>query len=155
MRVAAIVLGTGEGSDDVVQDAAVRGQRSMTNFRAGAPFAPWFFQIVANTARNHRRASGRRARLAVREANQRREPPGPEELTISHGDRSLVVAALSRLSPEDRLIIGLRHIEQLHEAEIATVLGCKAGTVKSRLSRAMQRLRAAIEEVQRVDHPMD
>lgn len=69
LRVATVVLGTAEGSDDVVQTALERGWRSMDRFEPGRPFRPWVLQIVANTARNDRRGRGRRARLAVRAAS--------------------------------------------------------------------------------------
>jgi len=55
-----------------------------------------------------------------------------------------VIAALNRLGRDDRLTIALRHIEQLSERQMAVVLGCAAGTVKSRLSRAMTRLRTQL-----------
>ena len=59
-----------------------------------------------------------------------------------------MIAAMNRLGRDDRLVIALRHFEQLGEAEMADVLGCPAGTVKSRLSRAMNRLRAQLEPAQ-------
>ena len=52
-----------------------------------------------------------------------------------------MLAAINRLAAGDRLVIALRHFEQLAEHEMAEVLGCPAGTVKSRLARAMSRLR--------------
>jgi RNA polymerase sigma-70 factor (ECF subfamily) len=106
---------------------------------------------VANAARNDRRSRGRRARLAVRAAtaDERRHVVTPEEAAITDAERRTVVTALNRLATADRLVIALRHFEQLSEQEMAEVLACPPGTVKSRLSRAMGRLRdqLAREEV--------
>ena len=62
-------------------------------------------------------------------------------------DRTRVLAALNHLDVDDRTVIALRYFEQLAEAEMAEVLDCAPGTVKSRLSRARLRLRQHLEEV--------
>jgi len=147
MRVAASVLGTSSGADDVVQEALTRAYLALPGFRQGSPFRPWFLRIVANTARNARRATGRRARLALRARPLEHGPPDPQEHAVSDSDRRVVLAALNRLGADDRLVIALRHFEELTEEEMAIVLECPAGTVKSRLSRAMARLRAELERV--------
>ena len=69
----------------------------------------------------------------------------PEEAAVTGSERQRVVDALNRLDADDRLVIALRWFEQLSEAEMAETLDVAAGTVKSRLSRAMGRLRAALE----------
>ncbi len=73
------------------------------------------------------------------------EPVSPEEAAVSDVDRQRVVAALNQLDSDDRLVIALRWFEQLTEAEMVETLEVPAGTVKSRLSRAMGRLRAVLE----------
>jgi RNA polymerase sigma factor (sigma-70 family) len=70
--------------------------------------------------------------------------PDPEEHAVTDADRYRVIDAMNHLHRDDRLVIALRHFEQLSENEIAGVLGCANGTVKSRLSRAMSRLRAQL-----------
>ena len=119
----------------------------MDTFDPTRPFRPWFLRIVANLARNDRRARGRRAQLDVRAAtaDARREVATPEDIAVSDAERRRVVEALNRLDRDDRLIVALRYFEQLSEAEMAETLGCPPGTVKSRLSRAMGRLRSALE----------
>jgi RNA polymerase sigma factor (sigma-70 family) len=125
-----------------VQDAAVRAWRSLSTFDAERSFRSWYLRIVANAARNAIRSEGRRAALSVRGAHQ--VAPGasqdPADHAVTEEERRLVVAALNRLGRDDRLVVALRHFEQLTEREMAEVLGCAPGTVKSRLSRAMQRL---------------
>lgn len=148
LRVATIVLGTATDADDVVQLASERAWRAFATFDPERGFAPWFLRIVANTARNQRRARGRRRhaelRLAARPVDAGADPGG---VAVTASEREAVVAALNRLDREDRLVIALRHFEQLGEREIAEVLDCPVGTVKSRLSRAMSRLREQLAEV--------
>jgi len=144
-RVATVVLGSAHGADDVVQDASVRAWRSMSGVDAERGFRSWYLHVVANTARNDRRSRGRRAALALRlEAQPGRDAADPEEHAVTDADRRRVIDAMNRLDRDDRLVIALRHFEQLSENEMADVLGCPNGTVKSRLSRAMSRLRAQL-----------
>lgn len=71
---------------------------------------------------------------------------GPEEQAVTASERQAVVSAMNRLRGQDRLVLALRYFEQLTEAEMAVVMNCATGTVKSRLSRAMTRLRAELPE---------
>lgn len=151
LRVATVVLGTMQGAEDVVQQAMERAWRAVGTVDAGRPVLPWFLRIVSNTARNQRRTLGRQARLAVR-AGARRPPvePGPEDVAITDSERQQVITAMNRLASDDRLVIALRHFEQLTEREMAEALDCPAGTVKSRLARAMARLRHELTGVAQV-----
>ena len=133
-RVATVVLGSAHGADDVVQDASVRAWRSVSGVDADRGFRSWYLRVVANTARNDRRSRGRRAALVLRLAAQPdRNAPDPEEHAVSDAERGEVIDAMNRLDRDDRLVIALRHFEQLSENEMAEVLGCPNGTVKSRL----------------------
>ena len=146
-RVATVVLGSAHGADDVVQDASVRAWRAVSSVDAGRGFRSWYLRVVANTARNDRRSRGRRAALALRLAAQPgRDVGDPEEQAVTDADRRRVIDAMNRLDRDDRLVIALRHFEQLSENEMADVLGCANGTVKSRLSRATARLRAQLRD---------
>lgn len=144
--MATVVLGTAQGADDVVQDATVRAWRAIDSVDPDLGFRSWYLSVVANAARNDRRSRGRRAALALRVAG-RTEPDadGPEQLAVTASERATVLAALNALDTDDRLVLALRHFEQLTEREMAEVLGCAAGTVKSRLSRASARLRRRLE----------
>jgi RNA polymerase sigma-70 factor (ECF subfamily) len=140
------VLGDHDGAHDVAQEAVLRAYRGLPGFRGGSPFGPWFLRIVANCARNDRRSRGRRARLTLRAAGLRPvSAPSPEDHAVVHDDTARVVAAMNRLPELDRLVLALRHIEGLSEAAMAEVLECAPGTVKSRVSRALDRLRAELE----------
>ena len=155
LRVATVVLGTCEGADDVAQQAMERAWRAMPRFDVRRAFRPWLLRIVANAARNDRRSRGRFARLAVRAAGHAPNgngaaAVGPEEAMVAAVERRRVVEALNRLRAEDRLVIALRHFEQLSEREMVDVLEVPSGTVKSRLSRAMTRLRAELDRDEEV-----
>jgi RNA polymerase sigma-70 factor (ECF subfamily) len=147
LRVATIVLGTATGADDVVQDADLRAWNARTTVDPERGFRSWYLRVVANAARNRRRSFGRHAALELRHA--RAVPPDPvpdpADHAVSDEERQLVLHALNHLRRDDRLVIALRHFEQLSEAEMADVLGCAPGTVKSRLSRAIGRLRRQLE----------
>jgi RNA polymerase sigma-70 factor (ECF subfamily) len=143
LRVATVVLGSPAGADDVVQDADLRAWRARSSIDPQRPFRSWYLRVVANAARNDRRARGRRAALEIRETARAAAEAAadPAERAVTAEDRQLVLAAINRLGAADRLVIALRHFEQLGEHEMAEVLECPPGTVKSRLARAMSRLR--------------
>ena len=105
-----------------------RRARAMGRFRAGAPFRPWLLTIVANEARNRRRAAGRRSALALRAAAEPVAPvPLPEAAALAGAERRELAAALARLGPEHREVIALRYLLDLSEAECAAALGCRPG----------------------------
>ena len=150
LRLAAVVLGTPDGADDVVQVAMERAWSSISRYDTARPFRPWFLRIVVNTARNDRRQRGRQAALRLRAERERADPPASavasaEDAVIGALDRRRVLAALNRLDVDDRTVLALRYFEQLGEADMVDVLRCPAGTVKSRLSRARGRLRDELE----------
>ena len=134
-------------ADDAVQESFLKAFAALPRFRDGAPLRPWLLRIVTNEARNRRRSAGRREGLAQRAAD--REPrqdaePGPEAVVIAAEARSELLAALSTLRDDDREILGARYLLDLSEAETAETLGLPRGTVKSRTSRALGRLREAL-----------
>ncbi|MGB8005052.1 MAG: RNA polymerase sigma factor, partial [Gaiellaceae bacterium] len=129
-------------------DGFVKAWRALGRFRTGAPFRPWLLQIVANEARNRRRSAGRRAHLALRAATE--EPsgdaaPSPEATLLSAETRETLVAAVNELPDEQREILSLRYFLELTEQEVAETLGIPQGTVKSRTSRALERLRESYD----------
>lgn len=141
LRVATVVLGDHTGADDVTQDATLRAWRAIATLDPERGFRAWYLRTVANTARNERRARGRRTALALRRPPSDRAPDDPEASAITTEERQTVLDALNRLDTDDRLVLALRYFEDLAIADIAEVLGCPDGTVKSRLSRATARLR--------------
>jgi RNA polymerase sigma-70 factor (ECF subfamily) len=141
-RVAYLIAG-GE-AEDAVQDGALKAWRALGRFRPGAPFRPWLLRIVANEARNRRRSTGRRAALALRAEHEDVSggaAPSPEAAVLAADERARLLDALESLPDEARLALACRYLLDLSERETAAALGVRRGTVKSRVSRALERLR--------------
>jgi RNA polymerase sigma factor (sigma-70 family) len=146
-RAACLICGDADEARDAAQEGFVRAWRALPRFRAGADPRPWLMRIVVNAARNRRRGSGRRTNLALRVAQDRPSDaaaPSPEAAVLARERRAELLAVIGRLRDEDRLVLGLRWFADLGEVEMAEALGVRRGTVKSRLSRAMDRLREAM-----------
>ena len=146
-RTAYLVAGNAADAEEAAQDGFVKAWRALGRFRTGAPFRPWLLKIVANEARNRARSTRRRQGLALRTAvvSDGDAAPSPETAALAREDQETLIAALNRLSPSDREVIGYRFLLGLSEAETADVLDVRLGTAKSRLSRAMGRLRTVLE----------
>lgn len=146
LRVAYLL--TAADAEDVVQEAFVNAYRQLHRFRDGKPFRPWLLKIVANEAHNSRRSAGRRRGLALRAGDRggATEATLPEEQVIDRERAHVLAVALGTLSDDDRLVLAYRWFAGMSEAEMAHALGCRPGTVKSRLSRAHGRLREALGE---------
>ncbi len=145
-RTAYLVTGDAGEAEDAAQEAFVKAFRALPRFRRGAPFRPWILRIVANEARNRRRAARRREGLVLRAAAS--EPsgdaaPSPEAALLDAERRDALLAALNGLPEEQRLVLACRYLLDMSEEETAAVLDVRRGTVKSRTSRALDRLREA------------
>jgi RNA polymerase sigma factor (sigma-70 family) len=146
-RTAAAVAGVGV-ADDAAQEAFVRAFDYLHRFRPGAPFRPWLLAIVANVARNQSRTTSRWTR-AVRSSGERGGPvttaPSAEDEALTRRREGTVRAALDTLPLRYRDVVACRYLLDLSEAETAQVLGIARGTVKSRLSRALDRLERQLD----------
>jgi RNA polymerase sigma factor (sigma-70 family) len=159
-RTAYVITGDGADAQDAVQEAFIKAYYALGRFRTGAPFRPWLLRIVANEAINRRRAARRHVNLALRAmATEDRSPgdagPSPEGAALALEQQRELVVAMGRLRPEDRLVIAYRYWMDLSESEMAEALGCARGTVKSRLSRALKRLRREIEPARSSDAELE
>jgi RNA polymerase sigma factor (sigma-70 family) len=153
VRTAFLASGGADDAEDAAQEAFVKAYRSLGRFRAGSPFRPWLLRIVANEARNRRRSANRRSGLALRAAEDRRSPdaaPSPEAAVLDRETQAFLLRAVEALPTSDRDVVVARYLLDLPEAETATMLGIPSGTVKSRLSRALARLRQRLDD-QRLD----
>jgi RNA polymerase sigma-70 factor (ECF subfamily) len=150
-RTAVVFTRSAADAEEAAQDAFVKAWRALPRFRDGEPFRPWLLAIVANEARTRRRAAGRRAewtrRAAAAEgarAGGEASGPDPLALAIAGERRGELLGALAALRARDREVLALRYLLDMSEAELAVTLGCRRGTVKSRLSRALERLREQV-----------
>jgi RNA polymerase sigma-70 factor (ECF subfamily) len=148
-RVAYLVLRNEADAADAAQEAFVKAYRALGRFKRGAPFRPWLLKIVTNEARSRRRSVVRRDALAHRVAEQRpsgEAAPSPEAAAFSQEQREEILRAIDKLAERDQLVISYRYFLDMSEAEMADALGVARGTIKSRLSRAQQRLRSLLPE---------
>ena len=151
-RTAYVITGSGADAEDAVQEGLVKAYRALATFRPGAEPRPWLLRIVANEARNRIRSAGRRQRLELRLAEGYRPgdaAPSPEAAAVAAEERRRLLQLVNGLSEEDRLVITSRYFLELSGEETAASLGIPEGTVKSRLSRALTRLRNRVEEAAR------
>lgn len=143
LRVAAVICGSTEEADDIVQDAFVKVHRGLGTYRGSAPVRSWMLRVVANQAKNHVRTRVRRLRRDDRHAaRELRVSEGADTPALDRLSIEQLADALGRLRADDRSVLGCRFVADLSEAETAVVLGVAPGTVKSRTSRALARLRA-------------
>jgi RNA polymerase sigma-70 factor (ECF subfamily) len=147
-RTAFIITGSAADAEDAAQEGFVKAYRALGRFRTGAEPRPWLLRIVANEARNRVRSAQRRHGLELRLAEGFRPgdaAPSPEAAAVAAEDRRRLLDLVSGLGEEDRLVISSRYFLELSGDETSAALGIPEGTVKSRLSRALTRLRARFE----------
>ncbi|MER5457058.1 RNA polymerase sigma factor [Micromonospora sp. NPDC002389] len=145
----AILLGAGADAEDVVQEAFVKGYRKLSRYRGDASFRSWLLAIVANETRNLHRSRDRRTGLVLRAA---RVAPNSEavedeavDAVLAGERRATLVRALRSLPERDREVIVCRYFLDLSEDETVAMLGWARGTVKSRTSRALVKLRGLLD----------
>ena len=145
-RLAYLMLADPDEAQDVTQDAFIRAYQHLNHFDDQRPLQPWLLRIASNLARNRRRSISR-----YWFALQRLTRPDPEIQRTTEGAAlnregfEALWQAVRRLSELDQRVIYLRYFLELSEAETAAALDMPAGTVKSRLHRALARLRTIIE----------
>ena len=147
-RTAYLILRDAAEAEEAAQDGFMSAYRSIGRFQPGRPFRPWILQIVANQARNRRKAIARREAATQRAATQDLVlvAPPPDESVDGAERRQAMLDAVNELRDEDREVISCRYFLDLSEEETAMALGCPRGTVKSRLSRALGRLREVLAD---------
>ncbi|MBX3663916.1 MAG: RNA polymerase sigma factor RpoE [Burkholderiales bacterium] len=134
--------------EDVTQEAFIKAYRALPGFRGESAFYTWLYRIGINTAKNHLVAMGRRAPTSteldaeeaesVEAGEQLRDLNTPENQMMSRQVGDTVNQTLQELPEELRTAITLREIEGLSYEEIATVMQCPVGTVRSRIFRARE-----------------
>ena len=147
-RTAYVITGSAADAEDAAQEGFVKAYRALGRFRAGAEPRPWLLRIVANEARNRVRSAGRRQQLELRVAMDYRPgdaAPSPEAAAVAAEERKRLLALVNGLTEDDRLVIASRYFLDLSGQEAAAALDIPEGTVKSRLSRALGRLRSVME----------
>lgn len=133
---------------DVTQDAFLKAYRALPNFRGESAFFTWLYRIAINTAKNHLVATARRPNdvdLGSNDDGERFEIEDlqttletPERLLLTEEIRATVIDAIEKLPEDLRTAIMLREIDGLSYEDIAGVMACPIGTVRSRIFRARE-----------------
>jgi RNA polymerase sigma-70 factor (ECF subfamily) len=146
------VLGERAAAEDCAQEAFVRAFRAWDRWRPDAPPEAWLHRIAINVANSYRQRQklGQAGEL-VRRIGRPREAPHPEDIAAQNE----VMAALSRLPPEQAGALVLRHYHGYTNREIAHAIGVPERTIASRLARAKEKLRAILGEVDDVRSRVD
>ena len=134
--------------EDVTQEAFIKAYRALPNFRGDSAFYTWLYRIGINTAKNHLMAAGRRAPTSTSvdseeaegldEGEQLRDINTPESLLLSREIGDTVNAAMLALPEDLRTAIQLREMEGMSYKDIAQIMNCPIGTVRSRIFRARE-----------------
>lgn len=136
LRTAFLLTGQAEAAQDLLQDALVRLHGRWGRVREPAAREAYLRRILATTAANQRRRRWHGERPSAQPP-----PDAGADPYADADDRQVVADALRALPAPQRAVLVLRYWEDLTEAQTAQVLGCSVGTVKSRTSRALARLR--------------
>ncbi len=147
-------MGNHADAGDLAQDTFIRMYQALPGFRGDSSFATWLYRIAANACRDELRKKQRRRNVSMDEmieASPANIPTAaseysPEEAVQRQEIRHQVQECLNRLSDDHRLILVLREIQGLSYEEIAGLLDCSLGTVKSRISRARNALKERLKE---------
>ena len=141
--------------EDVTQEAFIKAYRALPSFRGDSAFYTWLYRIAINTAKNYLVAMGRRAPTSTgfdhedaegfEEAEQLRDSATPEGELQGKQIAATVNRAMDQLPDDLRTAITLREIEGLSYEEIATVMNCPIGTVRSRIFRAREAISAKVK----------
>jgi RNA polymerase sigma-70 factor (ECF subfamily) len=148
-----LVGGDRQLSEDLVQETLLRVLRQGT-YQPARPFKPWLYTIATNLARDHFKSAA--VRQGWRGGDEEKtllhlydSPPGPEERALAAEQDCEVRAAIAQLREEYRIVVVLRFYQGFSLQEIAETLHIPLGTVKSRLSVGVHRLRAVLAPVQK------
>jgi len=141
---------------DVVQDAFIKAYRAIPNFRGDSAFYTWLYRIAINTAKNHLVAQSRKSPANSIDAQEAedygasewlKEYASPEREALASELEATIYQAMGELPSDLREAITLREIEGLSYEEIAAVMDCPIGTVRSRIFRAREAIDSKLEPI--------
>jgi RNA polymerase sigma-70 factor (ECF subfamily) len=140
--------------EDVTQEAFIKAYRALGKFRGDSAFYTWLYRIAANAAKNHLVAKGRRPGAdatiedaeGFEEGGMLSESASPEALAMGSELAEVVEYALNALPDELKAALMLREFDGLSYDDIADVLGCPVGTVRSRIFRAREAIDQRVKE---------
>lgn len=149
------MAGNPEDALDLSQEAFLKAWRGLSSYRFDSAFSTWLYRLTSNVCIDFRRRQKKQKSIPLQitdETGEERDlsipdtAPGPEETLLARSEREQVAQALSRLEPEYREALTLRVVNGLSYTEIAQILGIREGTVKSRIARAREKMRIAMQK---------
>jgi len=153
------IIGDVETSKDIRQEVLLRVYQSAKRYRANSHFKPWLYRVAVNSSISELRKLKRRRTLPLtmtyRHNNGEEQPlenvlpdpnPQPDEMVQREEMAEYIQDALQRLPDEQRVVVVLRHYEGLKFHQIASILNCPLGTVKSRMRHGLERLRTMLKD---------
>lgn len=145
-RLAYLLLGDPDDAEDIAQETFLRAWNHLKRFDQTRPLKPWLLSITANLSRNRRRSAGRYLAALTRAFRDEPAPASVEDKSTQYMEANDLWKAVQNLREPDQQVVYLRYFMDLSVAETANVLQVAEGTVKSRLSRALEKLRAIIKQ---------
>jgi len=137
-------------AEDIAQEAFIKSYKSIDSFREESSFYTWVYRITVNTAKNYLLSSKRRDEVVISDLSQddsfypeKLDIDSPQEILKASELRDLIFETLSSLGEETRTALSLREFDGLSYEQIAEIVQCPVGTVRSRIFRG----REVIEEV--------
>ena len=142
-------------AEDISQESFIKAYRSIDSFREESAFYTWLYRITANTAKNYLVSKGRRkessiSELSISENEDFFELPtndSPEQILMAQSLKDTIYDALSGLPEDTRTALSLREFEGLNYEEIAEIMNCPVGTVRSRIFRGREALESLISPI--------
>jgi RNA polymerase sigma-70 factor (ECF subfamily) len=141
VRIAYLIVHDRSAAEDVAQESMLAAVQALGRFDRRRAFAPWLHRIVTNRSLDLIRANRRRGEMELREEIHRDRTPGAEPALSAE-----LLRAMHLLAPEDRAIVAMTHLFGYGAKETGRILGLKPSTVRSRLSRALARLRDELDQ---------
>lgn len=155
------MCGNSDDAMDLAQETFLKAWRNLGAFRGDAAFSTWLYRLCSNVCIDHLRREGKRKVIPLHTEDDDGEErtidvadpaPGPQERLEAADQRQQVADALQSLEPEYREALTLRVIHDMSYADIADVLQVREGTVKSRIARAREKMRQAMEKLGNKSH---
>ena len=142
-------------AEDISQESFIKAYKSIGSFREESAFYTWLYRITANTAKNYLVSKGRRkessiSELSISENEDFFELPtndSPEQILMAQSLKDTIYDALSGLPEDTRTALSLREFEGLNYEEIAEIMNCPVGTVRSRIFRGREALENLISPI--------
>ena len=157
MRMVSYIVHDRAEAEDVLQEVFIKAYRGLRHFRGESAFFTWLFRIGVNTARSHVSLKKRKGAISAAEpatadfeidgGDQRADIVTPEDVLAGKQIAELVTSAMESMAPEQSIAMTLHEIDGLSYQEIADIMVCPIGTVRSRISHAREVIAGRLQRV--------